>query len=162
MNRPRFLIPKIVLRRLLTIFHAALLWTTPAWGFEHAVPVVELGPSMESTDGFRVKFDVAMFPPNNESNSANVPLFAVAVPRLFSGMRLGIVFLEIEGKSGETLLATSLEGHSHGGNVRYTVNAVPYLASQCVLHFQYGTSSNPHRYVRDYVLRLKYHSNQHS
>jgi hypothetical protein len=125
--------------------------------FAADISAVELGERLSASDGFRVKLDVVAFPPTREGRRVPPLSFVTEVPRDVGRTTLGIVWLEIERHQGRSSLATPLDRRIRGKVVRCSVEAEKRLAEDCVLHFQYAPIGEPERWVKDYVLRLKYH-----
>jgi hypothetical protein len=137
---------------------ALLAGTLSARAFEHAIPIVELASATQSKDGFRVEIEAVPFPANPREPGA-MPLitFVTHVPLEVAKTSLGIVWLEIQGRQGQTLLEASLDRRLRGKVVRCSVDVERRLAADCVLHFQYTPLGEAGHWVKDYVVRLKYH-----
>jgi hypothetical protein len=127
---------------------------------DRATAIIELGSSRQSPDGFRLHLDVTVFPPDPSEKQSAVPLvsFVAEVPHRIGKTQLGIVFLEVQGRAGQTVLSTSVDRRGRPNNiVRCSVDIEKRLARDCVFHFQYAPLSEPGLWIKDYVLRLKHH-----
>jgi|SRR5207302_5938720 len=129
-------IPPLVIASLV----AALL---PGYAIKPEIPVVELGKSTQAADGFHVALETATFAPIREPGAAPQISFVTEVPLDVGKNRLGIVWLEIHGDRGQTLLNTSLDRRLRGKIVRCSVDVERRLATDCVLHFQYAPQGDP-------------------
>jgi hypothetical protein len=129
----------------------------PVGAFAGDIPAVELGEKLSAGDGFRVKLNVVAFPSTLDGRRVPPLSFVTEVPQDVGRTTLGIIWLEIERHQGQSSLATPLDRRIRGKIVRCSVDAEKSLAEDCVLHFQYAPVGQPGRWVKDYVLRLRYH-----
>ena len=56
------------------------------------------------------------------------------------------------------MLSVLVEGRKHGNELWYNVSAERHLMRTCVVHFEYKARPHDELMVKDYVVRLKYHT----
>ena len=127
--------------------------------FVAAIPIEELRSATRSKDGFYVQI-VDGIAPAETRERGGVPQVTLDlhVPLHVGKTYLGLVFLEIEGDQGQTILAALLDGRKHGNEKWYWVTAERRQMRNCVVHFEYKARPNDTLMVKDYVVRLKYHT----